>query len=503
MSEVCRDEAPPEARCKPAVICPTNWNRTARPQIPPAHNFLLKKKSSKKRVSSGNNQHKSVATTREEPAATPRSALSEPVLLPVISKSTRGRRIRSAKRSSARKPTKALNIASQSVGQLSKQNVGPSVPAGAFAPGMWENELARQILILYGSAVKNGDKVHGTNTDFAIDEDAVVDSTLQAKAAQRESSTEDHAVGHTSECALRKRTFTQVLPSKVQPVWFLGSGSLCAEWSALGESDEFAQQLGALEEAGQYHAYVEAVSDSLKSYAQHIANEHPGDLFGHLWRQLVVAANVFGIKCIDQQRYADALELLKTAQTLVAAPEYLSNPEMAQLKAFIADSHAYYYHKRGKANAALVYATRAMRIHMKLAEFTHVAKCHLHIAVVLSRMSRHAEAVRCLGQVLHLVKTGKLDIGADGTMPHKLCMIAICYHNLAVEQLLLNHAGEAAVSAQNARRLARLCLSYSNRWIHKFESTHKCATEQLAAMGSALAVPSPGPNREFTMAKGT
>lgn len=367
---------------------------------------------------------------------------------------------------------------------------------------MWENELARQVLILYGSVVKNGDKFRGTNTDFAIDDDAVVGSTPPAKTAQREPKTEARTAEHTDECGLPKRTFTPVLPSKVHPVWFLGSGSLCAEWSALGESDEFAHKLGALEEAGQYHTYVEAVSDSLKTHAQHIVDEHPGELFANLWRQLVVAANVFGVKCIDQQRYADALELLKTAQTLVAAPEYLSNSEMAELKAFIADSHAYYYHKRGKANAALVYATRAMRIHIKLAQFAHVAKCHLHIAAVLSRMRRHAEAVRCLGQVLHLVRTGRLDLGADGTMPHKLCMIAICYHNLAVEQLLLNHAAEAAVSAQNARRIARLCLSYSNRWIHKFEATHKCATEQLAATRGPIVAPAPDPRRDSnTMAK--
>ena len=39
------------------------------------------------------------------------------------------------------------------------------------------------------------------------------------------------------------------------------------------------------------------------------------------------------------------------------------------------------------------------------------------------------------------------------------------YHNIAVEQLLLSRVHEACVSSQNARRLAKLSLSYSNRWV--------------------------------------
>lgn len=44
----------------------------------------------------------------------------------------------------------------------------------------------------------------------------------------------------------------------------------------------------------------------------------------------------------------------------------------------------------------------------------------------------------------------------------------------------MRHVGEACLSSQNARRLARLCLSYSNRWLHSFEGTHKLALAELA-----------------------
>lgn len=43
------------------------------------------------------------------------------------------------------------------------------------------------------------------------------------------------------------------------------------------------------------------------------------------------------------------------------------------------------------------------------------------------------------------------------------------------------------MSSQNARRLARLCLSYSNRWLHSLEGTHKLALAELVR-----SLPSPG-----------
>mmetsp|Transcript_14652 Transcript_14652/g.47387 ORF Transcript_14652/g.47387 Transcript_14652/m.47387 type:complete len:268 (-) Transcript_14652:301-1104(-) len=119
---------------------------------------------------------------------------------------------------------------------------------------------------------------------------------------------------------------------------------------------------------------------------------------------------------------------------------------MAQLRAFVDDSHAFYYYTRAKAHAALMYATRAMRVHARRRDWPHVAKCHLHSAAILSKLRRHAEAARCLGQVLHLVETGELDDRGDA--PHKLCLVAVTHHNIAVEQLLLHHVEEAVVSAR-------------------------------------------------------
>ena len=52
------------------------------------------------------------------------------------------------------------------------------------------------------------------------------------------------------------------------------------------------------------------------------------------------------------------------------------------------------------------------------------------------------------------------------------------------KESFLGRVSEACVSAQNARRLARLCLSYSTRFLKNFEHTHQVALEELAGVAS-------------------
>ncbi|CAM9999650.1 unnamed protein product, partial [Choristocarpus tenellus] len=73
----------------------------------------------------------------------------------------------------------------------------------------------------------------------------------------------------------------------------------------------------------------------------------------------------------------------------------------AEIRAYVLDAYALYYYKRGKSSAALDFVQKSMKTHarMQAGDWGHVAKCHLHSAAVLSRLNRHDEALRCLGQV--------------------------------------------------------------------------------------------------------
>ncbi len=76
-----------------------------------------------------------------------------------------------------------------------------------------------------------------------------------------------------------------------------------------------------------------------------------------------------------------------------------------------------------------------------------------------------------------MVDNGRLSF--TNATPKQLCMVCIAYHNLAVVQLKLALPDLACKNSQNARKIARLCLSYSNRWISVFQYTHEIAIADL------------------------
>jgi len=126
----------------------------------------------------------------------------------------------------------------------------------------------------------------------------------------------------------------------------------------------------------------------------------------------VVTLNAFASRLVDQKRFGNALELLSRAEAVANNPDVFDHgDDCKQLKAFIHDTYAYYYFKRGKAEAALVYSEKAMKLHAHQQDWSHVAKCHLHSACILSRLNRKDEAVRCNGQVLSLVESGRSRAG--------------------------------------------------------------------------------------------
>jgi hypothetical protein len=82
-----------------------------------------------------------------------------------------------------------------------------------------------------------------------------------------------------------------------------------------------------------------------------------------------------------------------------------------------------------------------------------------------------------LYKVLGMVDEGRLAF--EEAKPKELCLVAVAYHNLAVVQLRMEVPDAAANSSQNARKIARLCLSHSNRWINIFHWTHQVALNDV------------------------
>ena len=157
-------------------------------------------------------------------------------------------------------------------------------------------------------------------------------------------------------------------------------------------------ELEALEKQGKYFKYIALVEAILTARARIYERT---ESHWRLWRQLAVTANVFGLKLIDEKRFSQAMQMLKNATRIMdmetsdsgegggGGQTTLSPQHRNELRAFIQDSYAYYYYRRGKSAAALQYAQKSMRIHVRLRAWEHVAKCHLHIGAILSRLRRH------------------------------------------------------------------------------------------------------------------
>ena len=268
-----------------------------------------------------------------------------------------------------------------------------------FAESEWENELARSILVLYGSAMGADEDVEGAENDFAIDRDAVrvprdkiTREEVRAGAAReardkrrtaaareaRDRKKRENPFKHPerpSSAEAKPRKAFPLLSAKVQPIWFLGSGPI------------------------------------------------PGQQAPRRGRTV-------------PRPGAPPRRDRRARRPRRRAPQALPRRRDAP------------QHRRRAAPLAPRRGGRRVRAR-----------------------PRPRPPVRSVASL----RAGRRE-HASGRRPIE-----------AVRRRARRRRFFSPAQAQNARRLARLCLSYSNRWLDKFESTHRCAAEALSAMGGGLA----------------
>eukprot|EP00644_Phytophthora_capsici_P005405 jgi/Phyca11/97040/e_gw1.1.1246.1 len=289
------------------------------------------------------------------------------------------------------------------------------------------------------------------------------------------------------------------MPKVPRPVWFAGTGAVKAVWCAL--ADGFSQfnsekTTGSVslcdhrlcEEVRQLEAkkkFVQCISTLESLLIALVRSRGVDELETKLWKQLVVTCNAFASRCIDYHKFPAGLKLMKQAEHLIDNSILVDNFTRMELLAYLYDTYAHYYYKRRKPDAGLQYITKAHEIHSRQSSWSHLAKCRLHIANLLSFQKKHHEAMRYMASILEMIEKNKLQEnseGVGGASAQKLCLAAVCYNNLAVEQLHMREFEAASVSSANAQRLAKLCLSYSNRWLSQFQATSDCVALAIATL---------------------
>ena len=226
------------------------------------------------------------------------------------------------------------------------------------------------------------------------------------------------------------------------------------------------EELRALEERGNYMKYIRLVESSIIDMISRTNSEEHQDAKRRLWRQLVITTNGFAIKCTEQRQPSKAMgefessldvciysfeldnliaifsvpaELIDKSLSLIESEVVLlPEADRKELTAAVKETQAYYYIRRAKPSASLQYVISAINLHKtnnsSPYKFFNIARCRLHEAFIQNRLNKYDKSMQCLERVLSMVERGVLEVSDD--KQHVLLLVSICYHNIAVQQLM-------------------------------------------------------------------
>jgi hypothetical protein len=131
--------------------------------------------------------------------------------------------------------------------------------------------------------------------------------------------------------------------------------------------------------------------------------------------------------------------------------------EPTNLLAVTSNNLGCYYKKVGKLHAALSYLRKALKIEVSLqTDDVTVAGTHLNICAILSKLDKHDKAVLHAECALQLI-SARVENG-EGVTQDEHSVLAIAYHNVAVERDYLHQWDEAANAYLSGFQVAKKCL---------------------------------------------
>lgn len=173
--------------------------------------------------------------------------------------------------------------------------------------------------------------------------------------------------------------------------------------------------------------------------------------------QMILARNKDGLDLLREGQYRPAFEQLKYAEAVLEA-KFGSTEEPSILVATTCCNLGCYYKKIGKLHAALSYLRKALKIELSLqTDDTTVAETHLDICAILSKLDKHGKAIKHAECALRLIE-GRVSSGLGSSSDKDYSMLAVAYHNLAVEHEHLQQWEEAASAYQQGHQVAKRCL---------------------------------------------
>eukprot|EP00960_Hanusia_phi_P066327 766376-Hanusia_phi.AAC.6 len=156
---------------------------------------------------------------------------------------------------------------------------------------------------------------------------------------------------------------------------------------------------------------------------------------------------------VNLQRGENSLAfiLLQCAQMVIS--DFEGSAELESLKALTYNNLGCYFRREGMPMEALKWLRQAHDIEERIGEITSRGSTFLNLCAVYSLLGKHLNALNCATEALKYldIQSRKPETNGHGNVrTDRASMLAIAYHNIAVEQEYLNRYEDAIRSYQSA-----------------------------------------------------
>jgi len=174
------------------------------------------------------------------------------------------------------------------------------------------------------------------------------------------------------------------------------------------------------------------------------------------------------------------MELLQRALDLTEPTGEDDEVPRYKLRAVTLNNIGCWHRKRGAPREALATLERALRLLESIHDAQHAGDTHLNICAVLSQSGRHSQALEHAQTALILLQEElylaiEEEIGGPEDKAKRFGVLAIAYHNVAVEQEYLGRVEDSLSSYTKAMEVAKTRLG----------SNHPICTSLTASLENA------------------
>merc|ERR1719161_3314214 len=149
--------------------------------------------------------------------------------------------------------------------------------------------------------------------------------------------------------------------------------------------------------------------------------------------------------------------LLTRAETLTAGKTGATQTDRLRLRAVTLNNLGCYYKKKGRLRSALKCLGKALKIESRLRDVKNPADTHLNICACQSQLGRHTEALEHAQAALILLQDELFSSSSEEAQAppkERVAVMAIAYHNVAVEQEYLKKYELSIQSYRKALEIA-------------------------------------------------